>query len=116
MLKEAAAKKEYPELRGCPLDRINMHLLRSGGANTLSLAGFSDYQIQKMGCWSKQVFKEYIADQLSNFTDGMSEKMSRSYNFVNIAAGGRDGKYGECTGVTIETLDAEYSVVTNDEE
>ena len=116
MLKEAAAKREYPELRGCPIDRINTHSLRSGGANALSLAGFSDYQIQKMGRWSKQVFKEYISDQLSNFTDGMSEKMSRSYNFVNIAAGAQDGEYGECTDVTVQTLTAEYPVVTDDEE
>ena len=114
MLKEAAAKREYPELRGCPLDRISTHLLRSGGANALSLAGFSDYQIQKMGRWIKQVFKEYISDQLSNFTDGMSEKMSRSYNFVNIAAGGRDSKYGECADVTLETVATEYLVVTDD--
>ena len=46
MLKEAAAKREYPELRGCPLNCINMHLLRSRDANALSLAGFSYYQIQ----------------------------------------------------------------------
>ena len=29
MLKAAAAEKEYPELRVCPLDRIDTHLLRS---------------------------------------------------------------------------------------
>ena len=78
MLKETAAKREYSELSGCPFDRINTHLLRSGGANALSLTGFSDYQIKKMRRWSKQVFKEYISDQLSKFTNGMSKKMSRS--------------------------------------
>ena len=114
MLKLAAAKKEYPELRGVPLNRINTHSLWSGGANTLSLAGYKDFQIQKMGCWKEAVFKEYISDQLSNFTEGMSEKMSRSYNFVNIAAGGFDEP--AITDITEQTLAAEYPVVTDSEE
>ena len=84
-------------------------MLRSGGANALSLAGYKDFQIQKMGRWKEAVFKEYISDQLSNFTEGMSEKMSRSYNFVNIAAGG-------FTDITEEMLAAEYPVVTDDKE
>ena len=42
--------------------------------------------------------------------------MSRSYNFVNIAAGAQEGKYGECVDVTIQTLSAEYPVVTDDDE
>ena len=114
MLKLAAAKKEYPELRGVPLDRIETHSLRSGGANALSLAGYKDFQIQKMGRWKEAVFKEYISDQLSNFTEGMSEKMSRSYNFVNIAAGGFDEP--AITDITEQTLAAEYPVVTDSEE
>jgi hypothetical protein len=48
-LKEAATALEYPILKGIPIDRINTHSLRSGGANALSLAGYSDTQIQKMG-------------------------------------------------------------------
>ena len=49
------------------------------------------------------MFKEYVSDKLSNFTNGMSEEMSRSYNFVNIAVGG-------FTNVTEETLAVEYPI------
>ena len=51
-LKLAVTALEYPILKGIPIDRINTHSLRSGGANALALAGYSDTpQIQKMGRW-----------------------------------------------------------------
>jgi hypothetical protein len=49
--KMAAAVLEYPTARGIPVDRIDTHSLCSGGANALSLAGYLDTQIQKMGQW-----------------------------------------------------------------
>ena len=88
-LKFAAAKCEYPTERVIPIDRIDTHSLRAGGANALSLAGYKEHQIQKMGRWRGKTFKEYISDQLSNFTDGMSEAMSKTFKFVNIAAAGQ---------------------------
>ena len=48
-LKLAGATLNYPSDKGIPIDRINTHSLRSGGANALALAGYSDTQIQKMG-------------------------------------------------------------------
>ena len=87
-LKFAAKKLDYPGKRSMPIDRIDTHSLRAGGANALSLSGFSEYQIQKMGRWRSETFKEYISDQLSSFTDGMSEAMSQTFKFVNIAASG----------------------------
>jgi hypothetical protein len=48
-LKMAATALDYPMSKGIPIDRIDTHFLRSGGANTLSLEGYSDTQIQKMG-------------------------------------------------------------------
>ena len=110
MLKAAAAEKEYPGLRGCPLDRIDTHSLRSGGANTLSLAGYEEFQIQKMGRWNSKTFKEYILEQLSNFTDGMSKAMSKTFNFVNIAAGGWQ------TDVFEKTIASEYEPQLCEEE
>lgn len=86
-LKFAATKLQYHKNRGIPIDRIDTHSLRAGGANALSLAGYKEYQIQKMGRWRGETFKEYISDQLSNFTDGMSKAMSNKFQFVNIAAG-----------------------------
>lgn len=86
-IKFAAGKLDYPGKRGIPIDRIDTHSLRAGGANALSLSGYSEYQIQKMGRWRSATFKEYISNQLSTFTDGMSKAMSKKFQFVNIAAG-----------------------------
>jgi hypothetical protein len=61
-----------------------VHSLRSGGANALSLAGYSDTQIQKMGRWRGATFKEYIHEELACFLEGMSTSMKKQFNFVNI--------------------------------
>jgi len=50
-LKAAATVLEYPTTKGIPIHRIDTHSLQSGGANALSLSGYSDTQIQKMGRW-----------------------------------------------------------------
>ena len=55
----AAATVEYPTAKGIPIDRIDTHLLQSGGTNALSLSGYLDTQIQKMGWWRGATFKEY---------------------------------------------------------
>ena len=96
-LKFAAEKLDYPDDRIIPIDRIDTHSLRCGGANALSLAGYKEHQIQKMGRWRGKTFKEYISDQLSNFTDGMSEAMSRTFKFVNIAAAGQSATLQDVT-------------------
>jgi hypothetical protein len=44
-LKLAAAELHYPMSKGIPIEWINTHSLRSGGANALALAGHSDTQI-----------------------------------------------------------------------
>ena len=85
-LKFAGKELNYPE-RGIPVDRIDTHSLRGGGANALSLAGYSDRAIQKMGRWRSATFLEYICDQLSAFSEGMSKSMSKVLNFVNIEGG-----------------------------
>ena len=58
-----------------------------GGANALALAGFSDTQIQKMGRWRGATFKEYIREELSCYSQGMTRSMRRKFGFVNVAAG-----------------------------
>ena len=75
----------YPSKKGIPIQRINTHSLRSGGANALSLAGYSDTQIQKMGRWRGATFKEYIREELACFSTGMSTQMKQNFKFVNIA-------------------------------
>jgi hypothetical protein len=83
--KVAATLLDYPTAWGIPVDCIDTHSLQSGGANALSLAGYSDTQIQKMGQWQGATFKEYIREELAGFSTGMSRSMKRRFNFVNIA-------------------------------
>ena len=74
-------------MKGIPIDRIDTHSLRGGGANALSLSGYSDREIQKMGRWKSDTFKEYISSQLSQFLVGMSKSMKKVFNFVNVEGG-----------------------------
>ena len=62
------------------------HSLRIGGECALALAGYSDTQIQKMGRWRGATFKEYISENLSNYSEGMSRYMKKIHGFVNIDA------------------------------
>ena len=86
-LKIAAIALDYESRRGIPTNRIDTHSLRAGGANALHLSGYSDREIQKMGRWRSDTFKEYIMEQLSAFTKGMSTSMKRRFNFVNVEGG-----------------------------
>ena len=83
-LKMAATLLEYPETRGIPIELIDTHTLRCGGANALALSGFSDTQIQKIGRWRGATFKEYIREQLACYSEGMTTKMKRNFKFVNV--------------------------------
>ncbi len=56
VLKLAVTALEFPSARGIPVDHIDTHSLRSGGAYVLYLAGFLDTQIQKMGRWRGATF------------------------------------------------------------
>ena len=81
-LKFAAGALDFPTLKGIPIERVDTHSLRMGGANALALAGYSDTQIQKMGLWRGATFKEYIREELACFSSGMSKDMKRRFNFV----------------------------------
>jgi hypothetical protein len=84
-LKSAATELQYPTNKGIPIALINTHSLRSGGANALTLAGYSDTQIQKMGRLHGATFKEYIREELACYARGMSRDMRWKFNFVNFA-------------------------------
>jgi hypothetical protein len=102
-LKLAASALGYPA-RGFPIDRIDTHSLRSGGANALSLTGYSDTQIQKMGRWKGATFKEYIREELHVFSEGMSKSMKQTFRFVNISG----GVYHD---VTDDAIASEYDTI-----
>ncbi len=38
-----------------------------------------------MGCWRGTTFKEYIREELANYSDGMSKAMKTKFNFMNVA-------------------------------
>ena len=101
-VKLAAAALNYPISRGIDIDKIDTHSLRAGGANALSLAGYSDTQIQKMGRWRGNTFKEYISDQLANASEGMSKAMSKTFKFVCVSG-------GILNDVTTTTLNTPYN-------
>jgi hypothetical protein len=86
-LKTAATLLSYPTTKGIPIDRIDTHWLHSGGANAHSLSGYRDREIQKMGRWRSATFKEYITEQLSCFSSGMSCNMKMQFTFVNVEGG-----------------------------
>ena len=50
----------------------------------MSLNGYSDLEIQKMGRWKSDTFKEYIAEGLSQFSVGMSKDMKKTFQYVNV--------------------------------
>lgn len=102
-LKLAAAALDYPGCKGIPIERIDTHSLRCGGANALALSGYSDRQIQKMGRWRSATFLEYIKESLFEFSAGMSTNMKRSFNFVNVEG----GVFRDITNVALNT---DYSV------
>jgi hypothetical protein len=64
-LKMAATLLNNLSTRGIPIERVDTHSLRSGGANALALSGYFDTQIQKMGRWKGTMFKEYIREELA---------------------------------------------------
>jgi hypothetical protein len=105
-LKMAAGVLDYPMARGIPVDRIDTHSLRIGGANAMSLAGYSKKQIQKLGRWRGETFLEYIRESLSDFSEGMSTKMSKCVGYVSLEG----GVYND---VTDTVLASEYNYNAN---
>ncbi len=43
-----------------------------------------DTQIKKMGHWHGAMFKEYIREELANYSNGMSTAMKTKFNFMNV--------------------------------
>jgi len=85
-LKMAATLLQYPAMQGILIARIDTHLLHSGGANALALLGYSDTQIQKIGCWKGAWFKECIKEEPACYSTGMSTSMKQNFKFVNITS------------------------------
>ena len=111
-VKAAASALNYPTTRGIPIDRIDTHSLRSGGANALHLAGYSDRQIQKMGRWRGETFKEYIREELSCFATGMSKDMQRRFHYMNVAGGAFSSLNDVLVDVTEDLVATSYEAAS----
>ncbi len=85
--KAAATALCNPTIKGTPIARVDTHSICSGGANALSLLGYVDRQIKKMGRWRGATFLEYISDEIATFSKGMSWDMSQQFGFTNIVGG-----------------------------
>ena len=86
-LKFSTTVLNYPPLKGIPIDRVDTHPLRSVVDNSLSLLGYINRYIQKMGRWRGGTFKEYIIEELHCFDEGMLTEIKKGFKFVNIASG-----------------------------
>jgi hypothetical protein len=64
---------------------VDTHSLRGGGANELSLNGYIDTEIQKIGRWRGETFKEYIREELATFSEGMLTAMKKCLNYVVVS-------------------------------
>ena len=51
IFKWAATELDHHGQKGIPIPLIDTYSLRIGGANALSLSGYSNREIQKMGRW-----------------------------------------------------------------
>ena len=64
-IKLEAVAPGYLREKGIAIDQIDTHSLRSGEVNTLSLSGYSDRQIQKMGRWKEPTLKQYTREEVT---------------------------------------------------
>ena len=103
-LKWAGGVLDYDGTHNIPVDRIDTHSLRSGGANALSLSGYSDRQIMKMGRWKSATFMEYIRDELACFSKGMSKSTNKKNEFLNVAG----SAYNDMVEIMSAVLLTEY--------
>ena len=107
-LKFATTTLNYPSLKAIPIYRVDNNSLISGGANALSLAGYSNIDIHKMGIRRGEKFKDYIREELNCFAEGMSTAIKNDFKFVNIA--GRE--YSELVDITRTTVVSDYQPAT----
>ena len=70
--------------RGTPLEKLNTHSLRAGGAMALHRNGYTDHDIMKMGRWRSNNVLKYICEHIEKFTAGMSTAMSKRFHFDSV--------------------------------
>ena len=69
---------------GYAAEDVSSHSLRAGGAMAMHLNGAKAIDIMKQGRWKSCTFQQYIHEQISAFTAGLSVKMSRHVEFCAV--------------------------------
>jgi len=72
------------EKNGIIPSRVGTHSFRAGGAMALKFAGADRDDIKKMGRWSSDTFLLYIHDQIAEYSEGWTEKMSVPRSYFNL--------------------------------
>ena len=85
-LQFSANSLNYWSLKRIPVNIVDTNSLRGGRSNALSLGGYINRDIQKMGIWRGETFKNYIQEEFYCFAEGMSTAMKQDFKFVKIAA------------------------------
>ena len=69
---------------GIHRSEIGSHLIRSGAAMAMYLAGVPIFSIMLIGRWSSLAFLQYIRKQVQEFSFGISSKMIEVQSFKHI--------------------------------
>ena len=81
--------------------------VQGGETKALALTGYSNRQMEKMGCWKGATFKEYIRDKLARYVSGMTKAMEQKFNYANIAL----GVFADVDDITQVTVRREYATL-----
>ena len=87
VLKLAAIKLAYLEVKGIYIKDINTHSLRSGVTNAIHLEGYKDRETQKMCQWKSDTLKDYISYQLHSFYKGVLMDMKSQQKKICFKGG-----------------------------
>ena len=69
---------------GYSMGDVGTHLIRSGAAMAMYLAGVPVFTIMLIGHWSSDAFLHYIHCQVQEFSAGVSSRMLLSHDFFTI--------------------------------
>jgi len=83
-IKDAAEIKKSKD-NGFDKSKVSSHSLQTRGAMALYITRHSAIEIQQAGRWTSTTFMEYIHGQLDVVSTGLSQAMSQSVPFINMA-------------------------------
>ena len=89
---KAAVTSLRLDKNGVMPSRVGTHSFRAGEAMALKFAGADRDDIKKMGRWSSDTFLVYIHDQIAEYSEGWTEKMSVPRSYFNLEGAFTEGE------------------------